>query len=333
MSHATASNPVPARILIVDDHPHTASMLARALGQFESPVEILTARSGKEALELVGQQPPDVLITDVMMPGMTGLELIEHLRDGREPGHIILVTAYDSPGLAVTARRLRVNEYLIKPVQPETIRELVSKALAGAGLRRPLLADLSHAAPSKILMADDYPDNLRLLTRQLEGEGYTFLTATDGEETLRQVRAELPDLLLLDVNMPRKNGFEVLAEMRNDPDLAYIPVIMLTAARNAPRDIREGLNLGADDYISKPCDWRELAARVRSKLRVKHAEDALRRRNRELGLLPEIGQDLSARLDVAEIADVLLKRAVPALSATHGFMEVFNLDGSVLHAQ
>ena len=253
---ATAPNPIPARILIVDDHPHTASMLARALGQFEAPVEILTARGGKEALELIGQRPPDVLITDFMMPGMSGLELIEKLRDGREPGHIILVTAYDSPGLSATARRLKVNEYLIKPVQPETIRELVGKALENLRMPKMSLADLPHASHFKILIADDYPDNLRLLARHLEGEGYTFLTAADGEETLRLVRAERPDLVLLDVNMPHKNGFEVLAEMRGDPSLTHIPVIMLTAARSAPRDIREGLSLGADDYITKPFDWR-----------------------------------------------------------------------------
>jgi signal transduction histidine kinase/CheY-like chemotaxis protein len=303
-------------------------MLARALGQFKTPVEILTARGGQEALEVIGQRAPDVLITDFMMPDMNGLDLIEKLQGGREPALTILVTAYDTPGLAAAARRLRVNEYLIKPVQPETIRTLVGDALERLAAPKPSFAQVPPASHFKILVADDYPDNIRLLARHFEGEGYIFITAADGEETLQRLRADQPDLVLLDVNMPKKNGFEVLAEMRGDPELAHIPVIMLTAARASPRDIREGLSLGADDYITKPFDWRELAARVHAKLRVKHAEDMLRRRNRELSLLPAIGQDLSARLDVEEIAGVVLHRAVEALSATNGHLVVFQADGT-----
>ncbi|MBL8056545.1 MAG: response regulator [Anaerolineales bacterium] len=318
---------MPARILIVDDHPNTASMLARALRQFSQPVEILTARSGPEALELIGQNSVEVLITDFMMPGMNGLELIERLQNGHEPAQIILVTAYDSPGLAATARRLKVNHYLIKPVQPDKIREIVSQALES---RQAPKAEAPVALPEpsqfKILIADDQPDNVQLLATRLQSEGYTFVVAGDGQETLDQTRRELPDLILLDVNMPKKSGFEVLAEMRADPQLAHIPVIILTAARTSVRDVREGLGLGADDYVTKPFDWRELAARVRSKLRVKHAEDLLRRRNRELSLLPQIGQELSARLDVNELAGVVLKRAVETLSAASGHLVIFNLD-------
>jgi GAF domain-containing protein len=113
--------------------------------------------------------------------------------------------------------------------------------------------------------------------------------------------------------------------------VAHIPVIFLTAARIEPRDVRQGLSLGADDYVTKPFDWRELAARIRAKLRVKQAEDALRRRNRELGLLPAIGQDLSARLDVEELIVITLQRSVEHLSAASGHLVVFQPDGSALH--
>jgi signal transduction histidine kinase/DNA-binding response OmpR family regulator len=322
------SNP---RILIVDDHPNTASMLARALGQFKTPVDVLTARTGTEALEIIGQHGVDVLITDFMMPGMNGLELIEKLQGGREPAHTILITAYDSPGLAATARRLKIKDYLVKPVQPEKIRAIVSQTLDSIRPVQQAAETLNNQSQFKILIADDRPDNVQLLATRLGSEGYTFITASDGEETLAQLHSEQPDLLLLDINMPKKDGFEVLTEMRADPQIAHIPVIVVTAARIEPRDVRQGLSLGADDYVTKPFDWRELAVRVRSKLRVKQVEDALRRRNRELGLLPEIGQDLSARLDVEELAGVTLRRSVQALNAVNGYLVIFQPDGSVLH--
>jgi signal transduction histidine kinase/DNA-binding response OmpR family regulator len=307
-------------------------MLARALGEFSTPTEILTASGGQQALELIGPGTVEVLITDFMMPGMSGLDLVEKLtQEGRPPTHTILITAYDSPGLAATARRLRINDYLVKPFQPDKIREIVGKALVNLNLPQPPAAEIPAPAPFKILVADDRPDNVHLLATRLSNEGYDFVVATDGEETLQKIRAEQPDLVLLDVDMPKKNGFEVLTEMRADPQVAHIPVIVITAARIASRDIREGLSLGADDYITKPFDWRELAARVRSKLRVKQAEDTLRRRNRELNMLPEIGQDLSARFDVEEVVNVTLRRSVEALKATNGHMVVFYPDGGVYH--
>jgi signal transduction histidine kinase len=181
----------------------------------------------------------------------------------------------------------------------------------------------------KILVADDRPDNVTLLVRYLEYEGYDHVTAQDGEETLIKAQDETPDLILLDVDMPKKNGFAVLGEIRANPNLQHIPIIILTAARLDSADVQEGLNLGADDYITKPFDRRELMARIRTKLRVKEAEDVTRRRNKELSLLPEIGKELSARTDLTDIAKILLKRTAETLGAFQGHMVMLNVDGSV----
>ncbi|HSO26474.1 MAG TPA: response regulator, partial [Anaerolineales bacterium] len=282
MSHSSLPSPCvtyAARVLVVDDHPNTASMLARVLEKLDARVEVLTARSGEEALEKVGDGLLDVLVTDFMMPGMSGLDLIEKLKNRHESFHTILITAYDTPGLSVSARRLGVQEYLTKPVQPEKIREIVARFLADMLAQAPVEEKEQGVERSaKILVADDYQDNIRLLSVRLQSEGYDYIVAKDGEEALRKAREEKPDLLLLDVNMPRKDGFEVLAELRADPEIQHIPVIMITAARIGPKDVRDGLMLGADDYVTKPLDWRELAARIQSKLRVKKAEDVLRRR-------------------------------------------------------
>jgi CheY-like chemotaxis protein len=282
-----------ARILVVDDHPNTATTLARAISQLGEGVEVMSATSGKEAIEYANGGAFDVLITDMMMPGINGLELIERLQahPGGRPAHNILITAYDVPGLKESARRLKVNEVIIKPVRPEHIYQIVSNILGGMGHTKTVAPPAMEAhQPFKILIADDMPDNVTLLARYMQSEGYNYITAANGVEALEKIRAEMPDLILLDVNMPQKDGFAVLEELRSDPEIQYIPVIILTAARTNTGDVQSGLNLGADDYVTKPFDKRELFARIRTKLRVKEAEDAIRRRNRELSVLPEIAK-------------------------------------------
>ena len=322
----TTPDPTPkeqVRILVVDDHPNTAATLARALSQLGAGVNVISASSGHDALEKVKTIGVDILFTDMIMPEMTGLELIEKMQKhpaGR-PAYTYLVTAYDVPGLKVTAHRLKVNEVIVKPVRPERICQIASNAIEEMKhSTRPVKSTVAGKKKFKILVADDRPDNITLLTRYLEYEGYENITARDGLETLDKVRDELPDLVLLDVNMPHKDGFTVLEEIRNDPAVQHIPVIILTAARIDPSDMQSGLNLGADDYVTKPFDRHELMARIRTKLRVKEAEDIIRRRNRELNLLPEIGKELSARTDIKDLANVLLRRTVETLGAIQGNM-------------
>ena len=118
------------RILIVDNLPNATLTLAAILAQLSMPVEILTANNGKEALDLIGDKGVDVLIVDFLMPGMTGLELLEKLRaDGCKPGHTILMTASNTPGLNEMASRMQVDNYLVKPVDPAEIQTIVSQAI------------------------------------------------------------------------------------------------------------------------------------------------------------------------------------------------------------
>ncbi len=315
------------RILVVDDHPNTAATLARALSQLGTGVNVISACSGSDALEKVKTIGVDILFTDMIMPEMTGLELIEKMQKhpaGR-PSYTYLVTAYDVPGLKVTAQRLKVNEVIVKPVRPERICQIATSAIEEMKHTTPPVKNIVVGKKKfKILVADDKPDNVTLLTRYLGYEGYEYVEARDGLETLDKVRDELPDLVLLDVNMPHKDGFTVLGEIRNDPAIQHIPVIILTAARLDPSDVQSGLNLGADDYVTKPFDRHELMARIRTKLRVKEAEDVIRRRNRELNLLPEIGKELSARTDIKDLANILLKRTVETLGAIQGNMIVLS---------
>ncbi len=308
-------------ILVVDDHPNTAATLARALAQLGPGVDVTSATSGRDALEKVRSKGVDILFTDMIMPEMTGLELIEKMKNhpGGRPSYNYLVTAYDVPGLKVSAQRLKVNEVIVKPVRPERIRQIATQAMQEMNLAIPPQKKVVETAKMfKILVADDAPDNVTLLQRYLKAEGYDQIIAQDGQEALEKVRSEFPDLVMLDVNMPIKDGFNVLQEIRKDPALAHIPVIILTAARLEPADVQSGLNLGADDYITKPFDRYELMARIRSKLRVKEAEDVIRQRNKQLDLLPEIGMVLNANLSLPELIDSILRQTVANLGAMLG---------------
>lgn len=316
------------RILIVDDHPNTARTLARAVSQLGTGLDIITAENGETALELVRDKNVDILVTDMVMPGLNGLELIKRLQShpAGGPAYVALITAYDVPGLKETARRMKVNDVINKPVRPERLCQILAKAIEGLGRESTTQAP-DVKAQLKILVADDVADNVSLLSRYLANEGYTCISASNGVEALAKVRAEMPDLVLLDVNMPVKDGFETLQEIRGDAAIGHIPVIILTAARIEPMDMQYALSIGADDYITKPFDRRELLARIRTRLRVKETEDIIRRRNKELNLLPEIGRELSARLDVDELIDLVLRRTVETLGALLGQVILLTPDG------
>ena len=127
----------------------------------------------------------------------------------------------------------------------------------------------------KILVADDAPDNVGLVQDLLAAEGYDVIPAYDGVEALLKIRANLPDVVLLDINMPRMDGRDLCRQLKEDPVTAEIPVLMLTALAE-PDDRVRGLQLGAEDYLTKPFDYRELVARVRARLRSKQTADELR---------------------------------------------------------
>ena len=115
----------------------------------------------------------------------------------------------------------------------------------------------------KILVADDEPNILISLEFLLKREGYDVVIATNGAEALARVRAEQPDMAILDVMMPLRNGFEVCQDLRQDPEFKDLRIMMLTA-KGRDTEVSKGLGLGADVYMTKPFSTRELIARVKT---------------------------------------------------------------------
>ncbi|RWO58678.1 response regulator [Mesorhizobium sp.] len=128
--------------------------------------------------------------------------------------------------------------------------------------------------PPRILAVDDTPENLEILRMRLEANGYEVATAADGEEGLAKARELTPDLILLDIMMPKLDGISVVRMLKHDQSLRSIPVILVTAKADT-RDVVEGLDAGGDDYLTKPFEHRALLARVRSMLRQKALHDTV----------------------------------------------------------
>ena len=128
--------------------------------------------------------------------------------------------------------------------------------------------------PPRILVADDNPMNVDILQTRLVAHGYEVLTARDGEEALAVARAERPDLILLDVMMPRRDGLDVCRELRADGSLPFMPIILVTA-KGESKDVIAGLEAGSDEYLTKPVDQAALVARVKSMLRIKALHDTV----------------------------------------------------------
>jgi two-component system cell cycle response regulator len=136
--------------------------------------------------------------------------------------------------------------------------------------------DEARIAESTVLVVDDNDQNLELLVAYLDTLGCRVCTAADGIEALDKVRDEPPDLILLDIMMPRMSGFEVCQKLKSNPHTRDIPIIMVTAL-NELADIERGVESGTDDFISKPVSRLELITRVKSLLRVRHLKNDLER--------------------------------------------------------
>ena len=146
--------------------------------------------------------------------------------------------------------------------------------------------------PPRILIVDDNENNRAIIAARLGAQGYSTLEACDGAEALDAVRRDAPDLILLDVTMPRIDGLEACRRLKSDASLGFVPVILVTARADS-RDVVAGLEAGADEYLTKPVDQQALVARVRSMLRVKELHDRIKRQAAELA---ELNDSLERRV-------------------------------------
>ena len=154
-------------------------------------------------------------------------------------------------------------------------------------------ADAPMPAIGSVMLVDDNVQNLELLQAYLEDLDCPIRLATDGQEALDQIATDLPDIILLDIMMPRMSGFQICKRIKDDPKTRGIPVIMVTAL-NEESDVERAVDCGADDFLTKPVNRIELLTRVRSLLRVRNLQREL---DRTLAEMRRIAREEPDRTD------------------------------------
>jgi PAS domain S-box-containing protein len=237
------------RVLIVDDDLETRELLTDTLmSEGHTP---LTARYAAEALRILATSRVDAVVLDLLLPGRTGFEVLNDIRADPKLSRL--------PVLVVTIKDLTERER-------ETLAAQGARVFAkGAGWRQELLEQLRRLRRreqgKRVLIADDNPAGRELVREGLAEHASSIIEASDGREALEKIREMLPDLVLLDIQMPEMDGYEVLREIRRDPALAGLRVVALTAfAMQGDRE--RALEAGFDDYLTKPVSVAKLKAQL-----------------------------------------------------------------------
>jgi serine phosphatase RsbU (regulator of sigma subunit) len=188
--------------------------------------------------------------------------------------------------------------------------------------------------PPLILIVDDNPANVEILQMRLAANNYEIITAADGEEGLAMARAKQPDLILLDIMMPKMDGIEVCRHIRADSALPFIPIIMVTAKADS-KDVVAGLEAGGDEYLTKPVDHAALVARVKSMLRIKSLHDTVLEQSAQLKAQLETATKIQSlfwpKIPELKAGGHIWARSVPATYVGGDLYDVIPLpDGSLL---
>jgi CheY-like chemotaxis protein len=240
-SAGTVRRPKPL-ILVVDDEPMARELIVNYLGP--AGYDTIAAASGSEALLLAVERRPDGITLNMLTPGKAGWNTLRELKSRAETAAIpvILVSIIDRKKLGFS---MGAAEYLMKPISKE--------ALLGA-LRKHVKPTLE--APPSVLVVDDEPDDLQVMTEVLQSAGYNTLTAGGGREALRVLKEQRPDAVLLDLLMPEVDGFEVLQQLKGNDELRDLPVFVLTAKELTELDV-ETLRRDTRQFFRKELPWKE----------------------------------------------------------------------------
>jgi signal transduction histidine kinase/CheY-like chemotaxis protein len=246
---AQTSMPMPRarkapRILIIEDNEVTGQLIQSQLTS--SGYETLKCAQPERASKMAAEHQPDAITLDLLMQPVHGLEVLLQLKNDPRTSKIpvIVVTIVDQPGVGTA---LGADEYLIKPVDKATLLAAVERCLKSRG----------GAAPARtILVVEDDASTLEVIVELLRVYGYAVSTATDGAQARASVAQSLPELVILDLVLPKMSGFELLAEWRSNPRTADLSVFVLTS-KDLTKEEEKYVYAHAESLFRKQNSWRE----------------------------------------------------------------------------
>jgi PAS domain S-box-containing protein len=243
------SKPIPRtrnapRILVIEDNPATGQLIQSQLTS--SGYETLKCDQPERAKDIAAELQPDAITLDLVMKPVHGLEVLLQLKNDPRTSKIpvIVVSIVDRPAIGSA---LGADEYLIKPVDKATLLAAVERCLRSRG----------GAAPARsILVVEDDVSTLEMIVELLRGHGYAVSTAADGDQARARVAQSLPELVILDLVLPKMSGFELLAEWRSDPRTADLSVFVLTS-KDLTKEEEKYIHAHAESLFRKQNSWRE----------------------------------------------------------------------------
>lgn len=248
------------RVLVIEDSQAAAEQVSWYLEELGMHPSIY--HQGEGALKQALQLQPGLIFVDVQLPDLSGWQVLtqlkQHPQTQQVPVIVVSVMEERSRGLALGA-----SDYLVKPLSREQLRKTLMQLGYTPGVSRPSALNsppVSHPrlmAP-RLLLAEDNEANVATISSYLKAKGYQIQVATNGREALLKAQEEVPDLILMDIQMPEVDGLTAIAQMRADSSLASIAIIALTALA-MPGDREKCLAMGANEYLTKPIRLKHLA--------------------------------------------------------------------------
>ncbi len=281
-----------ARVLVVDDIlPNVKLLEAKLASEY---YEVLTATSGAEALEKVESEAPDIILLDVMMPGMDGFEVCQRIKSNPAFAHIpvVMVTALTDATDRVKGLEAGADDFLSKPLNDTAlmarVRSLVRLKMTvdewrvrentasqlGVSEENISAMDESYEG-SSVLMVEDQSYDSEKVEKTLFKDKSSVTIVESGSEAMQKIMANKYDLMIVSLNLETEDGLRLCSHLRSTERTRSIPILMVAAEDDMSR-IAHGLEIGAHDYIMRPIDGNELLARVRTQVRRKRFQERLK---------------------------------------------------------
>jgi two-component system cell cycle response regulator len=283
-----------ARILVVDDIlPNVKLLEAKLLQEY---FEVITAMSGEEALEKIQNEKPDIVLLDVMMPGMDGFEVCDRIKQDPYTEHIpvVMVTALSDTADRVKGLEVGADDFLVKPVNDVALMARVKSLIRIKMMNDELRARQNTAATlgvlgedqknqhnrdvqnANILYIDDQNIDLAKISNAADSKNHKITYCPDGKEAIERASIISPELIIISIDLENEDSLRLCSQFRSSEKTRHIPILMVANNEdNMPR-IAKGLEIGATDYIIRPIDTNELLARMQTQIKRKRVHDDLK---------------------------------------------------------